>query len=106
MQPSDAEALMPEERWRSGAGKHLPFALVLGVAVLGFVRIFQYHWRQGAVLLGVSLLVAAVLRILVTDEQAGLIKIRGRGMDAFLYTSLGVLLIAVSLTVTGGPLSR
>jgi len=106
MRRSDAEALMPEQRWRSGPGKHLPFALVLGIGVFGLVRIFQYHWRQGAVLLGVSLLVAAALRVLVTDEQAGLIKIRGRGMDAFLYSTLGVVVIAVSLTITGGPLSR
>ncbi|WP_189154575.1 DUF3017 domain-containing protein [Lentzea pudingi] len=97
---------MPEQRWRSGPAKHLPFALVLGIGALGLVRTFQYHWRQGAVLLGVALLVAAVLRILVTDEQAGLIKIRGRGMDAFLYSTLGIVVIAVALTITGGPLSR
>ncbi|GAA1278820.1 DUF3017 domain-containing protein [Saccharothrix xinjiangensis] len=98
--------LLPEQRWRSAAGRHLPFALVLGVAALGFLRIVQYHWRQGAVLIGVALLVAALLRVLVTDEQAGLIAIRGRSVDALLYSGLGFAVIAVAMTIIGGPLDR
>ncbi|RKT57641.1 DUF3017 domain-containing protein [Saccharothrix australiensis] len=97
---------MPEQRWRSAAGRHLPFGLVLGVVALGLVRILQYHWRQGAVLIGVALLVAALLRLLVTDEQAGLIAIRGRGVDALLYSGLGFAVIVVAMTIIGGPLSR
>lgn len=97
---------MPEQRWRSAAGQHLPFALVLAVTVLGLVRIVQYHWRQGVVLIGVALLLAALLRVLVTDEQAGLIAIRGRGVDALLYSGLGFVVIVVGMTITGGPLNR
>ncbi|MBW4716073.1 DUF3017 domain-containing protein [Saccharothrix obliqua] len=97
---------MPEQRWRSAAGQHLPFALVLGVVVLGVVRIVQYHWRQGVVLIGVALLLAALLRVLVTDEQAGLIAIRGRSVDALLYSGLGFALIVVAMTIVGGPFSR
>ncbi len=98
--------LMPEQRWRSAAGQHLPFALVLGVVLLGILRIVQYHWRQGAVLIGVALLLAALLRVLVTDEQAGLIAIRSRSVDALLYSGLGFAVIVVAMTIIGGPLSR
>lgn len=98
--------LMPEQRWRSAAGQHLPFALVLAVVGLGILRVVQYHWRQGAVLIGVALLLAALLRVLVTDEQAGLIAIRGRGVDALLYSGLGIAVIGVAMTIIGGPLSR
>ncbi|MDQ2582442.1 DUF3017 domain-containing protein [Saccharothrix yanglingensis] len=97
---------MPEERWRSAAGRHLPFALVLAITSLGFVRIVQYHWRQGVVLIGLALLVAALLRIMVTDEQAGLIAIRSRSVDALLYTGLGFAVIVVAMTIIGGPLER
>ncbi|WP_433265610.1 DUF3017 domain-containing protein [Actinosynnema sp. CS-041913] len=97
---------MPEQRWRSAAGQHLPFVLVLGVVVLGIVRIVMYHWRQGAVLIGVALLLAALLRVLVTDEQAGLIAIRSRSVDALLYSGLGFAVIVVAMTIIGGPLSR
>ncbi|MEU5691221.1 DUF3017 domain-containing protein [Actinosynnema sp. NPDC020468] len=97
---------MPEQRWRSAAGQHLPFALVLAVVGLGVLRIAQYHWRQGAVLIGIALLIAALLRMLVTDEQAGLIAIRGRGIDALLYSGLGFSVIVVAMTIIGGPFSR
>ncbi|MGM1060754.1 DUF3017 domain-containing protein [Saccharothrix sp. Mg75] len=97
---------MPEQRWRSAAGRHLPFALVLAISLLGFVRIVQYHWRQGVVLIGLALLVAALLRVMVTDEQAGLIAIRSRSVDALLYTGLGFAVIVVAMTIIGGPLDR
>jgi hypothetical protein len=83
---------------------HAPFALVLGVVALGLVRIVLYHWRQGTVLIGAALILAAGLRALLTDEQAGLIMIRGRGVDVLTYTAFGVCMIAVALTIEGGPL--
>jgi hypothetical protein len=43
---------------------------------------------------------------MVTDEQAGLIAIRSRGIDALLYSGFGVALIGVAMTITGGPFSR
>ncbi len=98
--------LLPEQRWRSAAGKHLPFALVLVVVGLGLVRIVQYHWRQGAVLIGIALLSAALLRVRVTDEQAGRSAIRGRSVDALLYSGLGFAVIFVAMTIIGGPLDR
>lgn len=83
---------------------HLPFGMVLAVVALGLFRIILYHWRQGTVLIGVALILAAGLRVLLSDEQAGLIAIRGRGVDALTYTSFGVCMIAVALTIEGGPL--
>jgi hypothetical protein len=97
---------MTENRWRSAAGQHLPFALVLGITVLGIVRVVQYHWRQGAVLIGVALLLAALLRVLVSDEQAGLIAIRSRSIDALLYSGMGFAVIVIALTIIGGPFNR
>ncbi|TWP44915.1 DUF3017 domain-containing protein [Lentzea tibetensis] len=97
---------MSEQRWRSAAGKHLPFALVLGVTLLGLLRIVMYYWREGAVLIGIALLLAALLRMLVTDEQAGLIAIRSRAVDALLYSAFGITVIIVAITITGGPLTR
>ena len=41
---------------------HLPFAMVLAVVAFGLFRIVLYHWRQGTVLIGVALFLAAALR--------------------------------------------
>jgi DUF3017 family protein len=80
---------------------HLPFALVLAVVLLGLLRILLYHWREGTVLIGAALIMAAALRALLREEQAGLIAIRGRGVDVLTYGGFGVCVTAVALTIQG-----
>ncbi|MGQ0837621.1 DUF3017 domain-containing protein [Actinokineospora sp.] len=96
----------PQRSGKHPALVHLPFGLVMAVVVVGLVRILQYYWREGTVWIGLALLLAAGLRALLRDEQAGLIAIRSRAIDVLSYTIFGVLVIAVALTIEGGPLSR
>lgn len=83
---------------------HLPFALVLAVTAVGFVRIFMYNWREGTVLIAVALLLAAALRAVLSDEQAGLIVIRSKVADVLCYAGFGALLAIVAVTIKAGPL--
>jgi DUF3017 family protein len=89
------------QRRRHPVLTHLPFGLVLAVVLLGLLRILEYYWRQGTVLIGVALVIAAALRALLRDDQAGLIAIRGRGLDVLTYGGFGVCVIAVALTIQG-----
>lgn len=82
---------------------HVAFALVLGIVAIGFVRIAQYHWREGTALIAGALLVAAVFRALLADEKLGLLAIRGKSVDVLSYTAFGVLIMFVALTITRGP---
>ena len=84
----------------------IPLLLVLAVATLGLIRIVQYNWREGTTLIGMALVTAGVLRALLPDGRIGLVAIRGRGMDVLLYGGLGLAVMAVSLTIQGGPLHR
>ncbi len=83
---------------------HLPFGLVMAVVAFGLFRIILYHWRQGTVLIGLALFLAAGLRALLTDEQAGLIMIRGRAVDCLTYSAFGACMTFVAMTIEGGPL--
>jgi hypothetical protein len=85
---------------------HLPFAMVVAVVAFGLFRIVLYHWRQGTVLIGVALFLAAALRALLRDDQAGLIMIRGRGVDVLTYAGFGACMIFVAMTIEGGPLGN
>jgi len=69
--------------------QHLPFALVLLVVAVAALRVAQYHWREGAGLIGGALLLAGLLR----------------AVDVLTYGALAVLILFVALTITGGPLS-
>ncbi|WP_007025042.1 DUF3017 domain-containing protein [Saccharomonospora iraqiensis] len=83
---------------------HLPFAAVLLLVALAGLRIAMYHWREGAVLIGGALLVAAVFRAALTTAQAGMLVIRGRVVDIASYAGLGLVILFLALTITGGPL--
>lgn len=78
---------------------HVPFAAVGAVVLFGFLWIALQHWRVGALLLGVALLVAAALRGTVATERVGLLAIRSRRVDVLLYSGFGMLIVAVAATI-------
>jgi peptidoglycan/LPS O-acetylase OafA/YrhL len=84
--------------------QHLAFVLVMVVVVVGLGRIAQYHWRDGTVIVAASLLLAALLRLVLPSDRAGLLAVRSRLLDAVTYTGFGVAILTVALTITGGPL--
>jgi hypothetical protein len=89
---------------RTSLRPQLSFGLVLLVVAVGMVRITQYHWREGTVIIGGALLLAAALRAILPPEQTGLLGIRRRALDVLTYTGFGLMMMAVALTITGGPL--
>ena len=78
---------------------------VLVVAAVGLLRVATANWREGAVLLGGSLLLAAVLRGVLPQERAGLVAIRSRALDAVSYTGLGLAVVLLAVTITRGSLT-
>ncbi|MGH3938263.1 MAG: DUF3017 domain-containing protein [Pseudonocardiaceae bacterium] len=93
-------AAVSATNWRG----HLAFGAVLAGVLLALVRIVQYHWREGAAIIGVTLLFAAGLRAILSPERAGLLVVRGQRVDVLTYGGSGLLMLAVALTITGGPL--
>jgi hypothetical protein len=79
--------------------------VVLAIAAIGMLRVATANWREGAVLLGGSLLVAATLRVVLPPERAGLLAIRSRVVDVLSYTGLGVAVVLLAVTITRGSLT-
>jgi hypothetical protein len=79
--------------------------VVLAIAAIGLLRVATANWREGAVLLGGSLLVAATLRVVLPPERAGLLAIRSRVVDVLSYTGLGVAVVLLAVTITRGSLT-
>ncbi|WP_226363618.1 DUF3017 domain-containing protein [Pseudonocardia abyssalis] len=82
-----------------------PTGLVLLIAAAGMVRVLMEHWRQGGVLLGGALLVAATLRVALPQDEVGLLAIRSRVLDVVCYVVPGVVLILLAITITRGQLT-
>ena len=90
---------------RTSLRPQLAFGVVLAVVAVAMVRITQYHWREGTVIIGAALLLAAGLRAVLPPERTGLLGIRRRALDVLTYGVFGLLMLAVALTITGGPLA-
>ena len=94
---------MPWDKSRLPA--FVPAALVAVIALVGMGLVLTQHWRRGAVLLGVALLVAAVLRMTVPAERVGLLAIRGKAVDVLCYSGFGVAMVLLAATITRGSLN-
>ena len=84
---------------------HAPMAMVLTIAAVGMVRVLTQHWREGAVLLGGSLLAAAALRMILSTERSGLLAIRSRVIDVLCYVGFGLAMVILAVTITRGSLT-
>jgi hypothetical protein len=90
---------------RSRLPVHAPMTFVLLIAGAGMVRTLTQHWREGAVLLGGALVVAAVLRLLLPTDRVGLLAIRSRPIDVLCYAGLGTVISVLAMTITASLLN-
>lgn len=74
--------------------------LVVGLIFLvAFVLAGANFWRRGSLLIGIGVGVAAVLRLALPDERAGLLVVRSRGTDLLTTASVGAAMVYVAWTI-------
>jgi hypothetical protein len=71
-----------------------PITLVLAGVVLAMLLIAMDYFRRGSIVLSASVLLAAFLRLLLPERDAGMLAVRSRKVDV---ATLGVL--GVGLTI-------
>jgi len=76
-----------------------PLVLSGLVAVAGLVILTFYDWRNGALIFAGGVLLAALLRVSLSDSAAGLLRVRGRMFDIFLLVGVGVAIGILSLII-------
>lgn len=77
----------------------LPALSVLALAALGLVLAAVVDWQVGAFALGLSLLLAAGLRLALPVRTAGWLAVRTRGLDATLLLGLGFAVVVLANTI-------
>jgi xanthine/uracil permease len=76
-----------------------PIALVGLIFVLAFVLVGANFWRRGSLLIGIGVGVAAVLRLLLSEERAGLLVVRSKGSDFMTTALVGAAMIYIASTI-------
>ena len=76
-----------------------PIVSVFAIFLLALVLVAAGFWRRGSLLIGVGVGVAAAYRLLLSEERAGLLVVRSRGIDFASMTTVSVVMIYVASTI-------
>jgi hypothetical protein len=88
---------------RRTSGSKGPGELALGLVLLGVVvglaLVAEDHWKQGLSLIGVTLLAAALARLVLPARSIGLLVVRSRPFDVAALALLGAAILGVTFQV-------
>ena len=75
------------------------YLLVLAAALVGLGIVAAGAWRTGVGWIGAGLLVAAMARLVLAEEAAGMLRVRRKWSDVLMLSVAGVTLIVLSVVV-------
>ena len=81
----------------------LVYLVVLLVAAGGLGMVVAGLWRSGTTLLGVAFLLAALGRVALPEHDAGMLKLRRKGIDVPTLLAIGVALVVLAAVVPPAP---
>ena len=76
-----------------------PIIVVGLIFVAAFVLVAANFWRRGALLIGIGVGVASVLRLLLSEDVAGLLAVRSKGIDFVTTATVGAAVIYTAWTI-------
>jgi hypothetical protein len=84
---------------RSTAKSQWPILLVGLIFVTALALVGANFWRRGALLIGIGVGVAAVLRLVLTDGGAGLLVVRSKGTDFLTTATVAAAMVYIAWTI-------
>ncbi|CKQ96458.1 Conserved membrane protein of uncharacterised function [Mycobacterium tuberculosis] len=85
--------------FRRTVGAQWPILLVGSIFAVGFVLAGANFWRRGALLIGIGVGVAAVLRLGLSEERAGLLVVRSKGIDFVTTVTVAAAMVYIASTI-------
>ena len=84
---------------RTVAKAQWPILLVVLIFVAAFVLVGANFWRRGSLLIGIGVGVAAALRLLLSEDRAGLLAVRSKGIDFMTTATVGAAMVYIAWTI-------
>ena len=88
-----------KERTRDLARAQWPILTVAAIFSLALALVAAGFWRRGALLIGNGVGVAAGLRLLLPDEQAGLRVVRSKRLDFATMATVCAVVVYIAFTI-------
>jgi hypothetical protein len=76
-----------------------PMLTVVAIFLVAFTLAAANFWRRGALLIGIGVGVAAALRLALTEDRAGLLVVRGKGIDFTTMASVAASMVYIAWTI-------
>ena len=76
-----------------------PIVSVVLIFVVAFSLAAANFWRRGALLIGIGVGVAAVLRLALTEDRAGLLVVRSKGIDFATMATVAAAMVYIAWTI-------
>ncbi|NLU81820.1 DUF3017 domain-containing protein [Rhodococcus sp. HNM0569] len=88
---------------RTAVRRHAPILLVLVIVLVAVGFVLADRWRRGAFVIGLAAVVAGVLRLVLSDDAAGLLAVRSKAFDVGALAVVGgtIVWLAVSIDPLG-----
>jgi hypothetical protein len=80
-------------------GGQWPILVVGLIFVAAFVLVVAGYWRRGALVMAIGVGVAAALRLALSDDRAGLLAVRSRGVDFVTTATVSAAMLYVAWTI-------
>jgi DUF3017 family protein len=76
-----------------------PILLVGLIFIAAFGLVVAGYWRRGALVMAIGVGVAAGLRLALSDDRAGLLVVRSRGVDFVTTATVSAAMLYVAWTI-------
>ncbi len=95
--PAEPHAPRPEPRRIPSTLGGLVYLIVVAINAVGLLIVAFGPWRRGVTLMGAGLLLGAVVRAVLRDRDAGMLRVRrSRWVDVLMLGGVGTALIVLA----------
>ncbi|HEV7580641.1 MAG TPA: DUF3017 domain-containing protein [Mycobacterium sp.] len=84
---------------KTAAKAQWPILLVGLIFATAFALVAANFWRRGSLLIGIAVGVAAILRLVLSDDRAGLLVVRSKGIDFVTTATVGAAMVYIASTI-------
>ncbi len=84
---------------RDGIRAQWPILLVGLIFLTALALVGANFWRRGSLLIGIGVGVAAILRLVLSEDRAGLLVVRSKGVDFVTTATVAAAMVYIASTI-------
>jgi hypothetical protein len=77
----------------------IPITIVLTIVAFAMILISLAYWRRGTFALGIAMLLAGVLRAILSERTIGVLAVRGKPFDLLFYFGSAAFMIGLTIGI-------